>query len=180
MISVSRDKSGLQAFVLAQLPRLDYLASYSGRVVQQRGPNSYDVQMDSPDLPGFSGIPVKLPTPGITISLDASQSPRVIVGFANGDPQSPEIRGWELPGLAGLSIVPTGLVQLGGDPATDFVMRGTTYRSAESTLNTAWNAFVTATAAIPGMAAASATMVAALTAFEAGAATYLSAKVKVS
>jgi hypothetical protein len=116
-----RLKSGLASFVRGVFPRMDYLARYPGRVVQQGGANSFDFQPDSPGVPGLSGVPLRLPFPGCTLQVDATQSPRCLLGFANGDPSQPFLELWEVPGLSSLTVDPAASVNLG--PASAAVGR---------------------------------------------------------
>ena len=101
---LDRMKSGLAAFVQGVLPQVDYLALYSGRVVAQGGPNSFDFQPDDPRVPGMSGIPLKLPFPGFSIQLNAGASPRCMVGWAGGNPGLPFVCLWEPPGASAIGI----------------------------------------------------------------------------
>lgn len=111
---LDRIKAPLAAFVRAAVPQIDFLAAYPGQVVNQRGPNSFDIQPDDPRMPGCSGIPIKLPFPGFSLTLDTSKSPRAMLAFANGSPSSPEIHLWEAPGAAVIEIDATTLKLNGG------------------------------------------------------------------
>lgn len=104
MTTFDRVKAGLAAFVQGVFPQVDYLALYPARVVAQGGPNAFDVQPDDPRIPGMSGIPLRLPFPGFTITLNASASPRCMVGWAGGNPALPFACLWESPGAGTIAI----------------------------------------------------------------------------
>lgn len=187
---LDRTKSGAAGFVTAQFPRRLYLAEYAGRVVAQDGPNSFDFQPDDPRIPGVSGIPLRLPAPGFTLTVDPLQQPRALLAFANGDPSRPELRLWESPGLAQLAIQAATLLSLDaaqvklGAAAVEAVLKGTSYKSAFDTWRGALNTYLTAiAAAVNGLTAgalipSTATYTAAELAFASALATVLSTKVK--
>ncbi len=113
-MNLDRIKEPLQAFVRASLPAVDYLAQYPGQVVNQRGSNSFDFVPDDPRIPGVTGVPIKLPFPGFSLTLDVSQQPRALLAFANGSPMLPELHLWEAPGAAVIEIDATTLKLNGG------------------------------------------------------------------
>lgn len=108
-----RLKAGLANFVLGVFPRYDYLARYPGRVVAQRGANSFDFQPDSPSVPGVSGVPVRFGLPGVTVQLNLGSSPRCLLGFVGADPSQPFLDIWEAPGLSSITVDPAADVNLG-------------------------------------------------------------------
>jgi hypothetical protein len=153
-VNLDRTKQGLSAFVLAQFPQFDYLGMYGGVVVAQRGPNSFDFQPDDPRLPGHAGIPIKLPFPGFALTLDATQTPRALLGWVGADPSQPELRLWENPGLSALVVTAeekvslvAAAVNLGGDPAPQQLVLGNVFAAALTVLLTSVSAALTAIAA---------------------------------
>lgn len=151
---LDRVKSGLGDFVQAQFPDLLYRASYGGRVVLQRGANSFDFEPDDQRVPSMSGIPIKLPCPGFSLTLDPSQSPRATLMFDNADPSKPELHLWEAPGLAAAVVTAeeklsfaAPSVNLGADPAADQVIKGTSRTAAETPFLESLFAALTAAAA---------------------------------
>lgn len=154
MISLDRQKSGLGDFVQAQFPDLPYRASYGGRVVVQRGANSFDFEPDDPRVPSMSGIPIKLPFPGFSLQLDVAENPRATLMFDNADPSKPELHVWEAPGLLSVDItaqekasVVAPAVNLGADPAIEQVIKGTTRLAEEVPMLEALFAALTAAGA---------------------------------
>lgn len=185
-----RTKAGAAGFISAQFPRRLYLAEYSGRVIAQAGPNSFDFQPDDSRIPGVSGVPLKLPAPGITITVDPGQQPRALLGFADGDPAQPEIRMWESPGLAQLAVHAATLISMEaaqiklGAAAVEAVLKGTSYKAAFDSWRGALNTYLAAIAtAVNGLTAgalvpSTVTYVAAEVTFATSLATVLSTKVK--
>lgn len=197
-MNLDRTKQGMAKFVAAQSPRVDYLAMYAGTVVAQRGANSFDFQPDDPRIPSLAGIPIKLPFPGFSLTLDPSANSRALLGWVQGDPAQPELRLWEAAGLEAFGLqasqkvsLVAPAVNLGSDPGAEAALMAETYRAAEDTffttlitaLTTA-GAALTAAGAVPTSAAvapAGAALTAtseALVTFQAATATYLSQVVK--
>ena len=141
-----RAKAGLAAFVAAVFPRVDYLALYPATIVQQRGPNSFDVQPDNPSIPGMSGIPIWLPFPGMAVTLNAGQKPRCLVGFAEGDPTKPYVSLWAQPGAQALTIAAT-TVNLGSTSPADAVALASQVLSRLQAIVTAFNSHTHTSAA---------------------------------
>lgn len=158
-MNLDRTAQGAASFVAALSPRRLYLAQYPGVVVAQGGPDSFDFQPDDSRLPGVSGVPLRLPTPGFTVTVDPTQRPRALLAFAGGDPQRPELHLWEHPGLDGLEIqaatlisLDAGLIKFGGSAATDDVADAQKVSAQLIAFNTALVAAITAlgpAAAIP-------------------------------
>jgi len=103
-VNLDRTAQGAAAFVLAQSPRRLYALQWPGVVVAQGGPDSFDFQPDDPRIPGVSGVPLRLPAPGFTVTVDPAQRPRALLAFAQGDPSRPELHLWERAGLSALSV----------------------------------------------------------------------------
>lgn len=74
-------------------------------------------------------------------------------------------------------VISAAAIKLGDSSASDFTIKGTTYRSAEDTLLTAIGAAFTALTDSPAQVTAATTVNTAITTFKTG--TYLSSKVKV-
>lgn len=150
---LDRIKQPAAAFVLSQFPREMYTRTWSGKVVAQGGSNAFDFQPDDPRIPGHSGIPLKLPFPGFSLQLDPTQSPRAELGWANGDPSMPELRLWEAPGLAQLTMQASQSATLSapsvslGPQATQPLILGTVFVTALTVAMTAIAAAFTAGAA---------------------------------
>lgn len=86
-------KAGLHALIRDMLGPLDYHAPYSAKVVAQNGDGTLELQPDDPRLAGLSNVPVLLGLPGATVKV--LPGARVLLGFANGDPQKPFSQVWE-------------------------------------------------------------------------------------
>jgi hypothetical protein len=112
-MKLDRIKKALANFVESCLPRIDYLATYPGRVVAQGGTNSFDFQPDSTKVPGVSGVPVRFGLPGVSVQLALGSSPRATLAFAEGDPAQGFLDLWEQPGLSSLTVDPSATVNLG-------------------------------------------------------------------
>jgi hypothetical protein len=146
-VNLDRGKESAAAFIRAQFPREMYSRVWGGRVVAQGGSNAFDFQPDDPRIPGHSGIPLKLPFPGFSLTVDPSQSPRAMLGWDGGDPSKPELRLWEAPGLAqwtaqasqSASLV-APVVNLGASASQQLVL-GNQFAAAVATLVTAWETF---------------------------------------
>lgn len=121
-MNLDRTKEGQAAFAKAQFPRDLYSRLWGGVVVSQLAANSFDFQPDDPRIPGLSGIPIRLPFPGFSLTLDAMQTPRALLGWENGNPALPQLLLWESPGLEQLGIqasqkvsVTAPEIDIGGD-----------------------------------------------------------------
>lgn len=111
-MKLDRTSQGAAAFVASLSPRRLYLAQYPGVVVAQGGPDSFDFQPDDPRVPGVSGVPLRLPAPGFTVTVDPAQRPRALLAFAGGDPSKPELHLWERGGLQQLAVAATGSISM--------------------------------------------------------------------
>lgn len=194
-MSVSdRLKGPFIALVKQALSRVDYYALYRARVVAQSPDfTKLDIQPDDSRLPPMSGILLRHGVPGLKVQITPGAF--VMVGWSGGDPSQPYVQLWE----GGESVIQETFtaqqINLGANTAIDFLIKGTTYRSQQATLDTALTVFFTALStfftAMHGdapllaiapisynaagvMAAACAPALAAVTAFEAASATYLS------
>jgi hypothetical protein len=69
---------------------VDFLALYPGKVVSQSADKTrVDVQLDRTEIPSPSNIPLRMGIPGTTVTLNLSQTVRVLVGWEGGDPAKP-------------------------------------------------------------------------------------------
>jgi len=89
----SRLTAAFDAMVRRATRRLDYLAVYPAKVVQQRGDGTLDVLADAPDVSLPRAIPYRA-LPGLVLEVPAGT--RVGVGFEHGDPARPYAGLWEL------------------------------------------------------------------------------------
>jgi hypothetical protein len=99
-----RIKEPMAAFVRGVLPQIDFLALYPGTVVNQRGPNAFDFVADDARIGTFSGIPMLLPFPGFSLTLNDGEQPRCLVGFDGGLANAPRLQLWEAIGLKAFGI----------------------------------------------------------------------------
>lgn len=186
-----RVKQAFFSAVRASAPRAAYTGFYRGVVVSQTG-QTVDVKLDDPRLPGMSALPIQVGLPAATVEVAAGA--RMLLAFENGDPAKPVALLWEGAQARRISL-PADLLELGGESLADAVVKGTTYRAAEATLNATLQTTLAAaaaglaaagaagshSAAQPGLVAAGGGLtaaVAAITAFEAGAESFLSTIVK--
>ena len=116
---------------------LDYTALYWGTVTDQSG-QTVDIVPDNQALlgPGFQQIPIAMGAPSDVVTLDLSTKPRVLIGFAEGDPQKPYVAMWAATGNGGGAPTPTtrtingGTVAIVGSTAIETV--GSTYLGSAS------------------------------------------------
>lgn len=72
--------------------RLDHLALYPARVVQQRDDGTLDLQPESDAVPSCQGVPIRHGLPGVTVTVAAGE--RVLLGYEGGDPSRPYAALW--------------------------------------------------------------------------------------
>ena len=87
-----RVKAPWVAFTQAAMRKVDRYARFRARVVKQSG-NRFDVAPDSPYLPSFSNVPVRLGLPAASVSVNPGAY--VLIGFMGGDPQQPYVASFE-------------------------------------------------------------------------------------
>lgn len=90
--AASRLTAAFDGMVRRSTRRMDYLAVYPGRVVEQRANGTLDVVADSPDVQLPRAIPYRT-LPGLALEVPAGT--RVAVGFEHGDPARPYAGLWE-------------------------------------------------------------------------------------
>ncbi len=132
-----RIKKGLAAIVSSILSPVDYFAFYGAKVVSQNGDGSLELTPDDRRMPGLSRVPIRLGIPGSSTTISAGA--RVMFGFADGKPSRPVVTHWESATVTALKIA---------DPsATQAVVLGTAYRSAEDTMLSSLSSALTALSA---------------------------------
>ena len=101
MSAQGRLQESLAKFIESVFPNFDFMAMYSG-VINAAGPNpnTFDFTPDSKLLAGLQSVQMFTGVPGVTITVDTSQSPRCFLGFAGGDPTQPYLALWAIPGLS--------------------------------------------------------------------------------
>jgi hypothetical protein len=111
---VDRAKAGFLRIVESLIARRTrYLRPELGTVVSQDGAGRLDVRFDDDHLPPLTGVPIRMPTPGMTVTV--SPGAKVLVTFQAGDPRRPIATWWESGELRTLKVSASELVQL--DPA---------------------------------------------------------------
>jgi hypothetical protein len=103
MAEEGRLKIAFDRLVSARLPLVDYAAAYPGTIVAQNG-QTFDFDPDSDKLPGIQGIGIYCGAPGISFTIDPSQSPRAVLFFAGSSPAGAALGMWGFPGLVSLQI----------------------------------------------------------------------------
>lgn len=186
-MSYDRIKDALIRFIETAMSRVDYFALYPAKVISQNGDGSLELRPDSTKLPqDLSKVPIRLGLPGVEVKVAAGA--RVLLGFENGNPNSPVATLWEKHSLNEIIITAATKVTIGGTGA-EKTLKAETYRTAEDTmLGLVQTAMTQVAAAIPsigtliaaGPTAATACTAAAagITSFQAVASTYLSTKVE--
>ena len=84
-----RLKEAFAALVRGSVPRLDYYATYFGRVSRwDTTRQQVDVAPDDARLPTMQGVPLRGPA-GVQWSIDEFTSTSVLIGWENADPSRP-------------------------------------------------------------------------------------------
>lgn len=98
--------AGFKALVDWATRERPFLKLYPATVRAQNG-DTVDVDPDDASIKagGLQGIPLRHGLPGITLELDVSQSPRVLLGFEGGDPKRPFAALWSSGGTAKIGSV---------------------------------------------------------------------------
>jgi hypothetical protein len=180
---LDRLKSAFLSLAKAARPDADYCAFYRARVLSQDG-STVDVRPEDRRLPDMGKVPLRTGVPGVATT--AKPGTYVLIGFENGRPDGAFAMIWDWGAGVGSTnsvgvsstTVAADAVLIGGASATEAVIKGTTYRQAQSTLNNAIKTALTGAATLPQLAAAAAAIVVAIEAFEATSGTFLSTKVK--
>lgn len=85
------------ARIVRETLRIDWLKSYTGKVIVQRSDGTIDVQLDTREVPPLPGVRYRACVPGAKLTIAAGS--RVVVSFDNGDPLTP-VAGLFDPGMA--------------------------------------------------------------------------------
>jgi hypothetical protein len=87
-------KGALNSYVQALLARarVDYMARYEAKVVQQNADGTLELQPDDARFPGMSNVRIYCGMPGVTVKVAAGA--RCLLEFAGGDPSRPIVTGW--------------------------------------------------------------------------------------
>lgn len=84
---------GFSRLVASLTRRVDYLALYPCRVVQQRADGTLDLQAEDSRIGSPASVPYRT-MPGL--SFEVSAGARVLLGFEDGSPSRPVAQLWEL------------------------------------------------------------------------------------
>lgn len=165
------------ARIVRRLQPVDYYAHYECEVVAQGADGMLDLKPT--DLRLGEGLKAPIMVPAGQRSVKVLPGAKVLVCFANGDPEKPRALWWQEDASTFTSVEHTATTEVKITGGTDQMLLGTTYRTAETTLNSAIAAALTAIAT-PVDAVAQLKVVAGLIVqFEAQAAKYLSLRGKV-
>lgn len=160
--------------------RIDYLALYPCRVIKQNSDGTLDLIADDPRVGAPTLVPIRYGVPGIKATVPVGS--RCYLGFGGGDPSKPIVVDWES-GTSLTIVVSSASIKLGGSGSTEALVKGTSFKSALDTVNTAWGTFLTAVSAAttaPQIATAAGPMNTAMTAFVSAIASMLSTVTKTS
>lgn len=92
----------LARLVAALTRRVDYLAHYPARVVQQRGDGTLDLSPDDPRVPSCQSVPVRYGVPGMRAEVPAGA--RVTLSYEGGDPSRPVATLWDTTTVTTLKV----------------------------------------------------------------------------
>lgn len=165
-----------RALMRAASPRIDYYATYFGKVVSWDSKSqTVDVTPTDPRLPGMAGVPFRHGLPGTIIDVDPRTS--VAITWMNGDPSQPIAFLWGGGEHVKQIILKADQIVLGGADGAEPTIKGNTYRNAEDDF---LDAIVTAVkAALSALSIPPATLEAAQTNFKKSESAYLSTNAKV-
>lgn len=82
--------------------RMDHLALYPCRVVQQRADGTLDLEPESSTVPSCQGVPIRHGLPGVTVEVAAGE--RVLLGYEGGDPSRPYAALWTAGSVTKITI----------------------------------------------------------------------------
>jgi hypothetical protein len=106
----------LRALMRAASPRIDYYATYFGKVVSWApGSQTVDVTPSDPRLPGMAGVPFRHGLPGTVVDVDSGTS--VAITWLNGDPSQPIAFLWGGGEHVKQLVLNADQIVLGGDGA---------------------------------------------------------------
>ncbi|AZF88275.1 hypothetical protein [Meiothermus phage MMP7] len=88
--------------VLTREPRIDYLALYPAKVLQDHGNMTLDLEPDDARLPLLVRVPLRVFLPGAYVKVQVGS--RVLLGFEGGNPAKPVAYLWEAGGTVIVEI----------------------------------------------------------------------------
>ncbi|MCS7069102.1 MAG: hypothetical protein N2313_04595 [Meiothermus ruber] len=88
--------------LLTREARIDYLALYPARVLQDHGDMRLDLEPDDPRLPLLVRIPLRVFLPGAYVKVQPGS--RVLLGFEGADPAKPVAYLWEAGGTVVVEV----------------------------------------------------------------------------
>jgi hypothetical protein len=162
----------VESIVRATLPELDFYAHYSAEVLSQNADGTLELRPDDARHSALSSVPIYHGLPGQEVKVTAGA--RVFFQFVGADRRRPIVTHWEKQNLSehqvdaavkfvlnsttieinGTTIYVNGTaVRLGGPAGVDQLIKGTTYRAAETAAHTTITAAATAAAAAATTAA---------------------------
>lgn len=98
-----RVKRGLRSIIEAVVgPRLDYLAAYPARVVNQLADGRVECVTDDARIGSIGPMPIRLGIPGATVKV--APGARAYVGFDGGNPKAPFLASFEAGSLKEITI----------------------------------------------------------------------------
>ncbi len=163
--------------IVRRLLPVDYYAHYECEVVSQAADGMLDLKPTDPRL--GEGLKAPIMVTAGQRSVKVLPGAKVLVCFANGDPEKPRALWWQEDASTFTSLEHTATTEVKITGGTDQMILGTTYRTAETTMFSAIAAALGAIAT-PVDAVAQLKVVAGLIVqFEAQAAKYLSVRGKV-
>ena len=147
---LDRLKGALGSIARGGDPLGPYGNLYRAKVRALRGTKRVDVEVDDPNVPAMSNIPLKVGVPGVEVQLLPGHV--VMVGWENRRPDRPFATTWSPgPDDDGTKPVKTTLhataLVLGGPLGAEPIIKGATYRAAEAAWLTANEAFTDAVGA---------------------------------
>lgn len=92
----------LSRLVASLTRRVDYLAHYPARVVQQRDDGTLDLAPDDPRVPSCQAVPVRYGVPGLRAEVAAGA--RVTLSYEGGDPSRPIATLWDTATITTLKV----------------------------------------------------------------------------
>lgn len=166
--------------VRSVLPRLDYQASYFGKVVSfDQGRQQVDVVPDDARLPTMQGIPLRGPA-GVHWTIDPSTAPSVAISWENGDPSRPFAFGFSTGAHVLSATWNADQLILGGAAGAEPPPKGVSLNNALDTFTSALSTYATAIQGIADPSGlATATLAAAIVALQASLPGTLATNVKV-
>lgn len=165
------------ARIVRRLQPVDYYAHYECEVVLQNADGTLELKPTDPRL--GKGLTAPMMVPAGQRSVKVLPGANVLVCFANGDPEKPRALWWQEDGSTFTSVEHTATTEVKITGGTDQMLLGTTYRTAETTMNSAIAAALTAIVTPLDAVVQLKTVATLLVQFEAQAAKYLSLRGKV-